>query len=256
VCDWSAGEWCGTCGDCQCTSSCNGDGVCQTERGETFSTCAADCRTCNGNSKCEPGRGETPQNCARDCSKPTPAPRFGDLANHPARHEIEELTARNVIAGFPDGYFHPNAEVTRAQFATMVARAFLTGTAPASTGFTDLPPGHWAIDAVARAIAGGFMSGDADGSFKPDAAITRQEALSALSSGRRLAAAPFSAVQTRFGDAAEVAAWARDAVAAAEGARLLVNQELLRATGGTPLRLRPLAPATRAEVASFIFYGL
>jgi|GEM_PF-6359576 len=45
ICEPNLGEWCGTCGDCFCTSDpkCNGNGVCEPNLGETVRTCRADC---------------------------------------------------------------------------------------------------------------------------------------------------------------------------------------------------------------------
>lgn len=49
---------------------------------------------------------------------------FQDIQGHWAQQAIEELTARKIIRGLPDGRFHPDERVTASQFATLVQAAF------------------------------------------------------------------------------------------------------------------------------------
>lgn len=95
--------------------------------------------------------------------------------------------AHSIAAGYPDGTFLPDRSVTRAEAAAFVTRfakncdgVALKSTAPAVT-FTDaaaIP--DWASAAVAQCVRGGIFKGYEDGSFRPDAHMTRAESAAIL----------------------------------------------------------------------------
>ncbi|MEB3233265.1 MAG: S-layer homology domain-containing protein, partial [Leptolyngbyaceae bacterium] len=65
--------------------------------------------------------------------------RFIDVpSGYWAEQFITELAAREIIAGFPDGSFQPNAPVTRAQYAAMVRKAFNQNSIRGSVSFVDV----------------------------------------------------------------------------------------------------------------------
>ena len=82
------------------------------------------------------------------------------------------------VSGYPDGTFRPDAYITRAEFATIAAR-FLSDVYGGTSMFTDIT-GHWAEDYINRAAAAGWINGYADGTFRPNAYITRAEAVTLI----------------------------------------------------------------------------
>ena len=82
------------------------------------------------------------------------------------------------VSGYPDGTFRPDAYITRAEFATIAAR-FLSDVYGGTSMFTDIS-GHWAEDYINRAAAAGWINGYADGTFRPNAYITRAEAVTLI----------------------------------------------------------------------------
>ena len=85
-----------------------------------------------------------------------------------------------IIAGYPDGTFQPNNYITRAEFATIAAR-FLSEEYVGPDLFTDIS-GHWAAEYINRAANAGWINGYPDGSFRPNAYITRAEAMTLVNS--------------------------------------------------------------------------
>ena len=86
---------------------------------------------------------------------------------------ISTLVKGNVLEGYPSGTFRATNGMTRAEVATMLAR--LSDTSPkGSSKFKDVK-GHWAQDAIGYAFEQGWIQGYKDGSFRPDAKITRAE---------------------------------------------------------------------------------
>lgn len=103
---------------------------------------------------------------------------FRDTFGHWAQAYIETLSSQGVLNGFPDGTFRPNEPVTRAQFATLVTTAFrLRNTSGTFIGFRDVPPSHWAANAISTAAANNLVAGFPDGTFRPEQPVTRTEAL-------------------------------------------------------------------------------
>jgi hypothetical protein len=173
--------------------------------------------------------------------RPAPVP-FPDIPpGHWAAQEIGVLAARDVIAGYPDGSFKPEKPLTRAEIAALLAKFLGLKTAETTSAFSDVPPGAWYAGAVAAVQSEGLMSG-AGGKFRPDAALTRQE-LAAVA--LRLAGLSVQDLSPAFADAAEIAPWARRAVATAAMAGLM--------SGVGENRFAPKAPVTRAQAAAILY---
>ena len=96
------------------------------------------------------------------------------------------LTNAGIITGKPGGLFDPNAPITRAEFATIAVR-FFGGTYEGEDIFPDIA-GHWANQYINRAAVLGIIEGRGDGTFDPDAYITRAEAMTIVN--RTLGRAP------------------------------------------------------------------
>ena len=88
---------------------------------------------------------------------------------------VSTMVNAGILNGYSDGTFKPNANITRAEFATIAAR-FLSNSYSLNDRFYDTE-GHWAEPYINRAAEVGWINGYNDGSFKPDRAITRAEAV-------------------------------------------------------------------------------
>ena len=78
-----------------------------------------------------------------------------------------------IISGYADGSFRPNAPVTRAEFAVIASR--FEKLTEGGKHFTDVPSAHWAAKYIDFAATRGWVTGYADGTFKPENPITRAE---------------------------------------------------------------------------------
>lgn len=94
------------------------------------------------------------------------------------------LAKYDVIKGYEDGTFRPNASVTRAEFVAMAVRCYdlfyEVGSSAISIKYNDLNSSHWAYDDIAYATNEKWLNGYADGSFKPDVNITRAEVVTVV----------------------------------------------------------------------------
>ena len=85
---------------------------------------------------------------------------------------ISTLAKAGILNGYTDGTFKPDAPITRAEMATIIAR-FDKLTETGKT-FKDIE-GHWAQEYIELAATNGWINGDGDGNFRPDDAIKRDE---------------------------------------------------------------------------------
>jgi S-layer homology domain len=80
-----------------------------------------------------------------------------DIQNHWAKIFIDGLVERAVIGGFPDRTFRPNSNLTRAQFAAIVSKAFSVPDKRPYIRFIDIPATHWVAAAIETAYKRGFI---------------------------------------------------------------------------------------------------
>ena len=180
---------------------------------------------------------------------PTPAPSgLSDVRGHWAEPFIQGLISRNLISGFPDGTFKPEAPINRAQYASIVAKAYDLPLKQPANNFSDVPQNFWALDSITKSNRMGFIAGFPDGTFRPGQNLTRVQALVSLVNGLGLTGGTPSVIST-YSDRAEIPSYATNLVATATQNRIVVNHPNLA-------QLRPVMDVTRAEVAALVYQSL
>lgn len=129
-----------------------------------------------------------------------------DYETHWAAKEISKWQAAEIIEGYPDGSYRPDAPITRAEFLKVIA-ATIGIKETAAIAFQDVPADAWYNDAVAKAFAAGYVQGDGNGAVRPNDPITRQEAAKILAIAFQVPAAASEA--DRFKDGSELADWSK-----------------------------------------------
>jgi hypothetical protein len=173
---------------------------------------------------------------------------FADVPNSFwAYGDIENLNGLGYVSGYPDGTFEPNNNITRAEFVTIMDNVLkLTPNAMQITTFSDVNASDWYYQSVQAAVYAGIVRGNGDGSFQPNAPISRQEAAAILvqALGNAGAAETLMNAQTGFTDDSSIAAWARGFVSEASKIGLI--------KGYTDNTFAPQQDATRAEACVMI----
>ncbi|GIM48533.1 hypothetical protein DNHGIG_40820 [Collibacillus ludicampi] len=88
---------------------------------------------------------------------------------------INDLSNKHVISGVGNGQFAPTKELTRAEFATLLVRAFGLQQSSNPVKFGDAK-GHWAAAYIQTASEAGIVAGTSATTFSPDAPVKREEA--------------------------------------------------------------------------------
>jgi len=166
-----------------------------------------------------------------------------DISGHWAEAAIRSLVGMDAVAGYPDNTFRPDNSITRAEFATVLVKAFNLSGGQGKV-FEDTA-GHWAKDYIAAAYAAGIIQGYSDNRFGPDDLITREQMAVMIARASQLQA---NSGQLSFTDSSSVSSWAYGWVVSA------VNNQLM--SGYPDNTFRPQANATRAEAMTVIYNAL
>ncbi|MFW6358911.1 MAG: S-layer homology domain-containing protein, partial [Chroococcales cyanobacterium] len=175
---------------------------------------------------------------------------FKDISGHWAEVFISALVERGLISGFPDGTFKPEANLTRAEYAAIIAKTFdLPRQLGANTaGFSDVPSDFWGFAAIQKAAAMKFIAGFPNGTFRPQNKLTRVQALVSLVSGLGLSGGNVNVLSV-YSDRAQIPSYATNAIATATERRMVVNYP-------QPHTLDPMRDITRAEIAALVYQAL
>lgn len=102
----------------------------------------------------------------------------------PMEHGEAILSEMGIMQGYPDGDFHLDEPVTRAQFAkiAVAASAYRNNVATASTisPFQDVPYSHWGAPYIVTASESGLVTGYPDATYRPDAEVTYEEVITVM----------------------------------------------------------------------------
>lgn len=163
---------------------------------------------------------------------------LNDISGHWAEANIKKLVEAGAVAGYSDGSFKPNNNITRAEFATILVKALKLQAAGGKV-FADTA-NHWAKDSISAAAAAGIVNGYSATQFGPNDLITRQQMAVMIAKAAKLAKADGKT----FSDNAAIAAWAKDAAASVSAAGIM--------SGYPDGSFKPAANATRAEAVTVV----
>lgn len=161
-------------------------------------------------------------------------------------NDVKYVYEKGMMAGTAADVFAPNATTTRAMIVTILYR--LEGS-PAVTGtsaFVDVPAGQWYTDAVNWAAANQIVKGTSATTFAPNDSITREQMAAILYRYAQYKGYDVTkkADLSGYSDNGQVSAYAKDALAWANAAKLI--------NGVTNTTLAPQGNATRAQVSAIL----
>lgn len=166
---------------------------------------------------------------------------FVDFPNDWSTGAMTAAVDNGLLGGVGDGRIAPQGEVTRAQMAAIINRAFGAEKQASLSSYSDVAADAWYAVDMAKAVQMGTFSGTGNGLLEPDRAITREEAFSVLARAFALEAGDDSSLAS-FSDGAQVSSWAKGSVSAMVAAGYV--------NGSDGNRLNPQQTITRAEFAA------
>ncbi|MFJ2045318.1 S-layer homology domain-containing protein [Paenibacillus taichungensis] len=179
--------------------------------------------------------------------------KFKDIKGHWAQATIVKAYDKNLISGYQDGTFRPNAKITRGEYATLLSRATSLEKVQDENPFADLK-GHWSESAVTQLVGQGFINAnDYPKGFNPNAELTRYEMMKWIANGLIKSGTSF---QDAFDDSKNTLLPTPEVNRGTILAEQIPYLALVRGTGivggfedGS---LKPADPTTRAEVSAIL----
>ena len=153
----------------------------------------------------------------------------------PYMKRMEEL---GLLQGDADGNLRPGDPITRAEFVTIINRAFGYRSAGGHP-FRDVPGTAWYAEDVDIGYTEGYITGTSPTAFSPNLSITREEAAFILA--KNLMMEPAVGENTSFADGRSISTWSRGMVSAAAENNLI--------SGYPDGTFRPQKSITRGEAA-------
>jgi hypothetical protein len=202
-----------------------------------------------------PGETQTPIKSEPEATKPEKVEIPGDVTpSYWAYPFVKQMGDKALVPELADDQaFEPELLITRAGMATLISQAFEQKPVTEKIKkFTDVSNQNAIAVDIDKAVKTGFMQGYSDNEFRPLENIPRYQVLVTLATGLGLKPSQdASQILQKFDDGTNIPDWAKEQVAAATEAGLVVNRP-----GFSSNSLKPNESATRAEVAAMIHQAL
>lgn len=161
-------------------------------------------------------------------------------------NDVKYVYEKGMMAGTAADVFAPNATTTRAMIVTILYRLEGSPAVTSTSAFVDVPAGQWYTDAVNWAAANQIVKGTSATTFAPNDSITREQMAAILYRYAQYKGYDVTkkADLSGYSDNGQVSAYAKDALAWANAAKLI--------NGVTNTTLAPQGNATRAQVSAIL----
>nr|QGA89391.1 glycoside hydrolase [Paenibacillus xylanilyticus] len=166
---------------------------------------------------------------------------FQDINTSYAKEAITHLVSEGIAAGTSETRFEPKKAVTRAEFATFAVR--LLGLKPVKNNispYSDTRTTAWYYGNVSAMTNLSILEGKGQGTFQPNASITREEAAALLVRMLKQTSGSTGLLSTTYVDASDISVWAKPYV------QKVYQLGLMRGSDGL---FRPQDQVTREEAA-------
>lgn len=175
----------------------------------------------------------------------SPSAKAEDITSHWAYEPMSHLIAKDILKGDAAGNYSPNANVTRAEFATFLVRTLDLQDISATVSFKDVAADAWYYNPVKIASYYGLIKGDKLGNFNPLQTINRQEMAVMIKRSLDYLSIDVATKPIAFADNSKIATWAIIDIQQVTSLGLIV--------GKTGNNFAPQALTTRAEAATVIY---
>lgn len=179
-----------------------------------------------------------------------PGKTFADIAQHKDKTAIESLASRGIINGKSENSFEPESTMTRAEFATIIARG-LGLPQKSNVIFKDVTTNDWFYNYVGTAYSYGIIKGVSENEFNPNGTITREEAAVMVTRAAKLCGMDTNMdtlatrdILAQFFDYVKASSWAQSSLA------FCYNEKIL---DDSVMDIKPKEAVTRAEIASMLY---
>lgn len=171
---------------------------------------------------------------------------FSDINGHWAKDYIDAFVEKGFISGYEDNTFRPDNQITRAEFVRIINQVFNLKDKK-EEHFVDVNSSDWYYEDIKIAFNSGYISGELNSNgnyiFRPNDAITRQEAMKIITSAKGNKDDNLDKIY-KFNDYKNIDEWAKSYVEGAVEAGYIMGDE--------KNNLNPKGNLTRAEAVTML----
>ena len=176
-------------------------------------------------------------------------PLFTDISGHWAQNDIIQMSLKNMVVGYAGSFYYPDKNVTRAEVASFISKYLELDKKDVDieiSHFTDVLEYNHSYEDIEKVYMAGVFQGYENGTFLPDALITRQELATVLyrTYQYKTGLALSGNNTTQFLDHWVIADWAKDSVYSAKALGIIQGRE--------DGKFHPLDNTTRAEITAIL----
>ena len=170
------------------------------------------------------------------------------LPLQPSLNSIDQVLAAGWMTKYPDGQFHPEAILNRAELASILVKTFQLDKRTVGNQdlieVQDVPASHWGFKDIQIVLKTGIMKGYRGNMFFPNQKVTRAEGFAIFAQAYGVFQFPDSTVEellAKYPDAASIPAWARKTLVTS------LNEGFVNTDPQN--NISPLRPMTRGDMA-------
>ena len=160
-----------------------------------------------------------------------------------ATEALSAAVKNEILYGRENGELDPEANLTRAEMAAIIVRAFGANIKADISAFTDVSKDKWYYDDITKAVHMGVFIGSGNGKMNPDSNITREEVFTVIARALVLSDSNYSSLD-RFNDKGKISSWAKEFISVLSR-KGYVNGDNLG-------NVNPTSNITRAEFAQLM----
>ncbi|MFP3572804.1 S-layer homology domain-containing protein [Brevibacillus sp. SIMBA_040] len=142
---------------------------------------------------------------------------FDDVTSHWSKQAVNDMGSRIVVDGTGKGVFHPDRQITRAEFTAIIVRGLGLKPEQGEMIYSDVKATDWYSTTINAANSYQLISGFGDGTFRPNEKITREQAMVILAKAMTLTGTKKSdqgveKISRDYPDLTQAAAWAQKSI--------------------------------------------
>lgn len=169
---------------------------------------------------------------------------FSDFPEGWSKEAMTFTVENGLIQGKTDTTIEPASNLTRAEMATIINRAFAAQITEDISEYTDVNSADWFYDEIGKAVNMETFHGDGNGYMRPNDFITREEVMTIIARALVLESDDYTAIE-KFGDYSSVSEWAKPEISALIGEGYVAGYE--------DMTLRPQSNITREELVQLMY---
>ncbi|GEL78658.1 S-layer homology domain-containing protein [Tenuibacillus multivorans] len=179
---------------------------------------------------------------------PASADEHDDVSGHYFEWDMRQLIDQGILNGYEDGTYKPDREVTRAEFTVFIVNSLNLSLNDSNVqSFSDVGENSWYYETVSIASSHNLVNGYDDGSFKPNAKISREEMSVMIMNALTFSGVDADNAELTFDDVGQIQSWSKPSIE-----KLVTLDVVAGKSSGDEVNFAPNDNTTRGEASALL----